>query len=78
MVKVGSGAARREERPTRNEFVCSKTDPGPFPPTTKTSPSHRSPAWRLGRSRQITSERFTNIYLDALASSIPNCGASSH
>lgn len=50
--------------PERDNFVRSKTDPGPLPE--KDADIAFAPVWKLSRwieTRQITSEHLTNIYL---------------
>ncbi len=53
--------------PDRDQFVRSKTDPGPLP--VKDEDIAFSPVYKLSRwieKRQLTSERLTHIYLDRL------------
>ena len=59
--------------PTRDQFVRSTTDPGPLP--TREEDIAYSPVWKLPRwieTRQITSERLTQIYLTRLQRFNPN------
>lgn len=53
--------------PVRDQFIWSKPDPGPLPADTEDIAF--APLTRLARwieTRQLTSERLTNIYLDRL------------
>ncbi len=53
--------------PDRDQFVRSKTDPGPLP--VKDEDIAFSPVYKLSRwieKRQLTSERLTHIYLDRI------------
>lgn len=53
--------------PQRDQFIWSKTDPGPLPANDEDI-AH-APVTRLARwieKRQLTSERLTNLYLDRL------------
>ena len=55
--------------PLRDEFIWSKTDPGPLPRNDADADIAFAPLTRLARwieKRELTSERLTNIYLERL------------
>jgi Asp-tRNA(Asn)/Glu-tRNA(Gln) amidotransferase A subunit family amidase len=55
------------ERPSQDRFVRSSSDPGPLPSSDEDiaySPVHKLSHWI--ESRQLSSERLTNIYLERL------------
>ena len=71
--RVSAVAPGQTAGPAHDQFVRSTTDPGPLPE--REEDIAYSPVWKLSRwieTRQITSERLTQIYLARLQRFDPN------